>query len=401
MRWPRWFACLAAACLAALLWRSRRAAAPLPGVAEMRQWHAANTSTARGARLGGARLGGARLANYYDDPFTVYDCGASRHKQPGALPDFLVAGVHKGGSTALYSNLVRHGHVRPSSCKETGFFARDERWAKGLAFYRRHFFARDFSGADAHVLTGEGTPSYVRIPAATRRIYDTVPGVKAVVSLRDPTERFISHFVGFRERGLTDKSCDVFWREQLGELRACASGYAFEAHAVLPTEVDGVNAQDALRAALGRQPMTVAGASLRGLSRCAADDAACKLRHCTWVLHENALVRSVYVDQVARWLRFFPPEQLLLVQAERMFADVPGELQRVARFLGLRPFSQRELGSLATKAIGSNHRSNPLADTCDRPEMRRFFAPQNDLLAQVVRARWPSLAQRWTPWPEQ
>jgi hypothetical protein len=324
--------------------------------------------------------------------FSVYDCDKYLHAREGPLPDFVVAGVHKGGSTALFSYLADHPAVTPAACKETHFFSDDAKFRKGLHFYRRHF-----ARLEAGQVTGEGTPAYIRDPAATRRIGEAIPRVRVVVSLRDPVERFVSQFVGFLERGVLPRSasCGAFWARELAQLRRCEADYAPAAHQPLPTTL-GVNEDEALRRAIAREPLL----ELRSerFAPCAAPGpSACAARYCLAKHAENAISRGVYADQLVRWLRFFPPEQILLVQSERLQGDTNATMQRVARFLGLAPFPDTALAAFRTARVGSHFHKSPAAASCDRAAMRAVMADANAALARLVAAQWP--AETWHAWP--
>src|SRR5436305_2012500 len=53
------------------------------------------------------------------------------------MPDFIIIGVQKGGTTSLYNYLVEHPGIAPIYIKEPHFF--DLYYSKGPAWYRSHF----------------------------------------------------------------------------------------------------------------------------------------------------------------------------------------------------------------------------------------------------------------------
>lgn len=74
------------------------------------------------------------VSAYHHDAFVMHWAGKACEKTPiapsdvphgtsagGVLPSVVVIGVHKGGSSALFSYLAAHGDVRPSYCKEVGW----------------------------------------------------------------------------------------------------------------------------------------------------------------------------------------------------------------------------------------------------------------------------------------
>lgn len=107
----------------------------------------------------------------------------------GPHPTFLVVGVAKAGTTALYHYLGEHPEVYVSPVKEPGYFASGygvETWEDYLALFA------DAGGAKA---VGEATPRYFHDPEAPDRIAAALPGVRIVVLLRQPVERALSHYV--------------------------------------------------------------------------------------------------------------------------------------------------------------------------------------------------------------
>jgi hypothetical protein len=129
-----------------------------------------------------------------------------------ALPDFLVAGVPKAGTTALHAALSRHPGLYMSPIKEPKFFLADgpppSKGGPGdVLTYREHVWQRDryealFDAAPPGVPRGESTPLYLYDRAALRRIRDLIPAAKLVVILRDPVERAHSNWTHLWSAGL-------------------------------------------------------------------------------------------------------------------------------------------------------------------------------------------------------
>jgi Sulfotransferase family len=140
-----------------------------------------------------------------------------------ALPDFLVAGVPKAGTTALHAALSRHPGLYLPEIKEPKFFLTDgpppTKGGPGDAItYREHVWQRDkyealFSAAPAGTLRGEATPLYLYDAAAMTRIRDLIPAARLIVIIRDPVERAHSNWAHLWSAGL----------EPIGDfVRACA-----------------------------------------------------------------------------------------------------------------------------------------------------------------------------------
>lgn len=110
---------------------------------------------------------------------------------PSRLPNLIVVGVQKCGTTSLHHYLRRHPEIAMSRPKELDFFIEERNWPRGVAWYAAHF---DASAA----VRGESSPNYTavrRFPGVVERMKQIVPGVRIVFMVRDPIERLISHWV--------------------------------------------------------------------------------------------------------------------------------------------------------------------------------------------------------------
>jgi hypothetical protein len=151
-----------------------------------------------------------------------------------ALPDFLVAGVPKAGTTALHAALSRHPGLYMSPVKEPKFFLADgpppDRGGPGDALtYREHIWQRDqyerlFDDAAPGTKTGESTPLYLHDPDAMRRIRKLIPDAKIIAVIRDPVERAHSNWTHLWSAGLEPES--DFLRACAEEDRRIAQGWA-------------------------------------------------------------------------------------------------------------------------------------------------------------------------------
>lgn len=108
----------------------------------------------------------------------------------GLMPDFLVIGAAKCGTTSLCDDLARHPGIFISEPKEIEYFCRDENYERGTGWYTSHF-----AGALPGQLRGEGSTHYTDHPAmprAAERIASDLPGAKLVYMIRDPVRRAYS-----------------------------------------------------------------------------------------------------------------------------------------------------------------------------------------------------------------
>lgn len=109
------------------------------------------------------------------------------------LPDFIVIGAMKAGTTSLFEYLRAHPQVFMSPLKEMDFFVEERNWPRGMDWYGRRFRR---AGSDV-VAVGEASPSYTKYPEHTgvpERIAAYLPDVKLIYLVRDPIERIRSHY---------------------------------------------------------------------------------------------------------------------------------------------------------------------------------------------------------------
>jgi hypothetical protein len=213
---------------------------------------------------------------------TVWTTGRLTARWRG-LPDFIVIGAQKTGTTALYTYLRRHPAILGPFWKEVSFF--DRHWAKGEAWYRGQLPLR----AEGKVV-GEASPSYIFHPLAPERVFSLVPEVRLVVLLREPGDRAYSQY----------QHAVALGRETL----------SFE---------------DALAAEEER---------LRGeVERLRVDPKA--FSFAWW--NQTYASRGLYAEQLERWFALFPRDQVLAVTTEELGARPAETYASVLAFLGAPP----------------------------------------------------------------
>jgi hypothetical protein len=120
------------------------------------------------------------------------------------LPNFLVIGAPRCGTTMLHYALGEHPEVFVSPNKETNFFLFDGRRPRGIserdlaAVAHRSAktpddYAAAFAGAkDSHKAIGESSPVYLMCPEVAPRIKARIPHARLVAILRQPVEQALS-----------------------------------------------------------------------------------------------------------------------------------------------------------------------------------------------------------------
>jgi hypothetical protein len=152
-----------------------------------------------------------------------------------ALPDFLVIGVPKAGTTALYAALVRHPQLFLPGVKEPKFFLSDgappcrrggpgDRQTYGEHVWRRDAYEALFAAAPPGTRRGEATPFYLYDLRAQGRIRRLVPHARLIAMLRDPVDRAHSNWAHLWAAGLESES--DFVAACRAEPRRRAAGWA-------------------------------------------------------------------------------------------------------------------------------------------------------------------------------
>ncbi|SMO68129.1 sulfotransferase domain-containing protein [Fodinibius sediminis] len=106
------------------------------------------------------------------------------------LPDFIIIGAMKSGTSSLFHYLQLHPEVGMSAIKEVDFFIAENNYGKGVDWYRSQFTG-NFSKY------GEASPNYSKahyFAGVPQRMHDLLPDVKLIYLVRDPIERIISHY---------------------------------------------------------------------------------------------------------------------------------------------------------------------------------------------------------------
>jgi hypothetical protein len=125
------------------------------------------------------------------------------------LPNFIIVGAPKAGTTSLYHYLTKHPQVFMSDPKEVNYFSCEEIEAQGL-YYKdfkiknREDYEKLFHDAQGKKAIGEASVSYLFYPKTPQKIKDMLPDVKIIILLRDPVSRGFSHYLMDYRLGLVD-----------------------------------------------------------------------------------------------------------------------------------------------------------------------------------------------------
>ena len=117
---------------------------------------------------------------------------SSSAQATGSLPNLVIIGAAKSGTTSLHRYLALHPSVYMSRTKELKLFIHED-WRARLDWYRAQF------PSSARV-RGESSPAYTMhpwFPSVPERINETVPGARLIYLVRDPVDRLLAQYVEF------------------------------------------------------------------------------------------------------------------------------------------------------------------------------------------------------------
>lgn len=112
------------------------------------------------------------------------------------LPNFIVIGAMKCGTSSLHYYLSLHPEVFMSTPKELDFFVAERNWDKGLEWYESHF-ALDKKSNKVKIY-GEASTNYTKYPAfkgIPGRIQSLLPDARLIYLIRNPIDRICSHYM--------------------------------------------------------------------------------------------------------------------------------------------------------------------------------------------------------------
>ena len=196
---------------------------------------------------------------------------------------FLIAGVQKGGTTALFDYLREHPDLHLPTTKEVHFFDDEAGVDWGSPDYGRYHAA--FGPPDDRVM-GEATPIYVYWPNSLERIARYNPAMRLALVFRDPRLRAWSHWR--MERARVWETEPFSWCIREGRARVAAGDPVAPGHHRIHSYVE----------------------------------------------------RGFYGDQLARVHDRFPREQVLALRSEDLKRTPDAVLSRVCRHIGVSPFPE-------------------------------------------------------------
>ena len=258
------------------------------------------------------------------------------------LPDFLIIGAQKGGTTSLYNYLIEHRLIKTARRKEVHFF--DRNFHKGVSWYRAFFPTTLEKYIGESILkkpfvTGEGSPEYLFYPHCAAKARRVLPDVKIIVLLRNPVDRAYSQY-----------------RHNLGW------GH----------EKQDISFEDALALEEER--------TKEGRERAATE----KNYHDFSYQRAAYVARGLYADQLARWMDLFPREQFLIIRTEDFYSDPGAIYKETLAFLNV-PILEPAGLKKGYKVYNQSRENTPSKmEPATRKRLLEYYEPHNARLYELV-----------------
>jgi hypothetical protein len=245
------------------------------------------------------------------------------------LPDFIIIGVQKGGTTSLFYYLSQHPSIALPKTKEIHYY--DLNYEKGLKWYKAHFpFKKS-------MITGEASPYYIFHPLVPERIYKDNPKAKLIVMLRNPMTRAYSQYHMERKKG----------------------------HDKIPSFEDAIHAESER---IGEETVKLE----QGLTQKSWN-------HQTY----SYLSRGKYAKQLKEWFKYFSKDQFLFIKSEDFFENPVSVLDEVCAFLDVPRFKPYDL-----TPINTAHYDTLNSNT--QKYLERYYKDDNTELCTMIgdRFKW-------------
>jgi hypothetical protein len=254
------------------------------------------------------------------------------------LPNFLIIGAQKSGTTTLYKYLNKHPNVHRSWFKEVHFF--DRYYKKGVNWYKSHFPLKIYKNmivkfSAKAFITGEASPDYLFYSHVPKKVYSIIPKVKLIVLLRNPIDRAFSHynheFLRQREYLTFDKA-----------IRLEKKRIKLEKAKVLENNTNYSFIYD----------------------------------------HFTYCTRGIYANQLYNWKRIFPTKQIFIINSEKFFKKPQKIYSKILEFLCL-----PEHKLIYQKKFNVGKYKSKL-DKKLREELIEFYKPHNQRLFNMIGERY-------------
>lgn len=247
------------------------------------------------------------------------------------LPDFIVIGAKRCGTTSLYHYLGLHPSIKKSSHDHLGFF--DDNYHLGLQFYRSFFPTvfqqRSIIKRTGKFLTYDVTSSYIQDSKNAVRIHSLFPEIKLIAILRNPVDRAYSEYNLHLRADNKMQDFEFYVNQEILEIE--------------DDEKNGVVGD--------LEPFTSG--------------------------KKNYLRKGFYFEQLSPWFNLFPKKNIHIISTESL-GEKPNEvLNGIFEFLGV---THHQINTEKKHEKGNYKKMNDST----KELLQKFFVPRNKKLYDLI-----------------
>jgi len=250
------------------------------------------------------------------------------------LPDFLIIGTAKSGTTSLFEHLIKHPSIFPPLAQQPNFFT--SYFYKGESWYRSYFPSIISKNLIQNIkkqrfLTGEASTQYYWYPHAPKRVKSLLPNAKIILLLRNPIDRSYSQYQMEFNKG----------NEQLSSFEDAI-------------ELENERIQDEYEKMLH-------------------DETYYSKKYTI----QSYIAKSIYVNYIEEWFKYFPKKQFLFLNSEEFNSDTSKVYKKTLNFLDIPEidFKKYEIFRAA---------KYPEMNSTTRKKLSNFFKPHNEKLYKLI-----------------
>jgi hypothetical protein len=251
------------------------------------------------------------------------------------LPNLLIIGAQRCGTSSLYKYLGRHPEIAPALRKETRYFT--EYFDKGDDWYRAHFPLHATSKGRIRVAF-EATPDYLLDLRCSERAAGTLGECKVIVLLRDPVERAFSHYLHHRRLGQEPLSFEAALDEEERRLAPHLEALRQDPDAPLPMDF----------------------------------------------LRYSYATRGRYAEQLEPWLSGSRQWDVSIIEAEQLFRRPLEVYEELMRFLGVSYWVPEDFQNHSYSGSVPTSRQKAEMSDATRSRLEAFYREPNRRLEMLL-----------------
>jgi len=242
------------------------------------------------------------------------------------LPDFVVIGGTKSGTTSLHYYLIQH----PGIISERNVHFFEYMQTNSIEWYRAYFPTKAYKNFKK-LTVGEQTATYLSHPLIPKRIHTTIPNAKLIVVLRNPVDRAYSNYKHQVREGIEKRTFEDAIKSELKRIEICKNNPEYK-----------INNNDFNNNVVFSY-----------------------LRH------------GIYVDFIKAWMKFFTKEQFLILPTYELNNNRVKFLKQVFDYLNVPNF---EINDIKRQNVGEYKK----LDKSTRKFLVDYYRPHNERLFELL-----------------